>query len=308
MSKIKSQTTSDTHKKSECDTTVRKKHYYKIKVRYRFYKYIYNYYRCAIQYLIYLRYRLYRFLFFKYRNFIAYIIRLRYRFIRRLRFRYIRLLVYVGFRLWLKEIYNFENLPQKGPAIIVSNHASYYDWSVLSAVYNRRYIVFLGARELLKRPLVSWLMKLNILIFIDREHPGYSYFKEVVRRLKEDYIVVIYPEGKRSETGRMIDPKPGFVKLAMHTEVPVIPIGMKGTYKILPPHKKIPRLCKCEIFVEKPLLVNESNPIFADIFSNEKDNKRMSNEAVKKIAIRIMDKIAKRVGQQWDESVDKSYF
>jgi 1-acyl-sn-glycerol-3-phosphate acyltransferase len=248
------------------------------------------------------RMRLGRRIYNKYKELTLFFIALRYRFLRRLRFKYVRLLVYVGFRLWLKKIHNAERLPQKGPAIIVSNHTSYYDWSVLSAVYNREYLVFLGAQELLNRPIVSWLMKLNILIYIDRERPGLSYFREVVRRLKQGRIVVIYPEGKRSKSGKMIEPKTGFLKLAMLVNAPIIPIGMKGTYDILPPHKKIPRFRKCEIFVDEPIMVEENNPLFKDIFLKEHDGDELSDKGLTQVAVRIMDRIGKNVGQEWDDS------
>jgi 1-acyl-sn-glycerol-3-phosphate acyltransferase len=207
--------------------------------------------------------------------------------------------------LWLKEIHNFEKLPQKGPVIIVSNHTSYYDWSVLSAVYNRKYVVFLGNKELLKRPIVSWLMKLNMLIYIDPEYPGLSYFREVINRLRQGHIVVIYPEGRRSRTGKMIEPKLGFVKLAMITRVPIVPIGMKGTFDILPSHKKIPRFHKCEMFIGDPIKINRTNALFKDIFLREKNSKKLNDKGMKEAAIRIMDNIAKMVGQDWDDSVKK---
>ena len=248
------------------------------------------------------RLRLWRRIYNKYKEMLLFFIVLRYRFLRRLRFKYTRLLVYIGFRLWLKRIHNVRGLPEKGPAIIISNHTSYYDWSVLSAVYNKKYLVFLGARELLNRPIVSWLMKLNILIYVDREHPGFSYFREVVRRLKQGHIVVIYPEGKRSNSGKMIQPKTGFVKLAMIADAPIIPIGMKGTYDILPPHKKIPRFRKCEIYVDKPIFINRKNPLFKDIFSKEHDDHNLSEHGLAEIAVRIMDRIAKMTGQEWDDS------
>lgn len=249
--------------------------------------------------------RLGRRIYNKYKDLVLFFFMLRYRFLKRMRFKYTRLLVYVGFRLWLRKIHNAERLPQKGPAIIVSNHTSYYDWSVLSAVYNRKYLVFLGAQELLTRSIVSWLMRLNILIYIDRNKPGISYFREVIRRLRQDNIVVIYPEGKRSKSGKMIEPKTGFVKLAIATGVPVIPMGMKGAYDILPPHKKIPRLRKCEIFVDQPISIDKNNVLFKDIFSRERNAKNLSDEDHKKIAIRIMDRIAKMVGQEWDDTSKK---
>ena len=196
-------------------------------------------------------------------------IRTRFRLLRRIKFRYLRLFLYSLFRLWLKQIYYIERLPDTGPCIIVSNHTSYVDWIILSSIYREKYLVFLGNKELHKRPVVNWLMKLNVLIYISPDNPGYSYFREVVWRLKKGHVVVIYPEGTRSKSGRMIEPKLGFVKLAISTGVPIVPIGLKGAYEILPPNKSLPKLRRCEVFVGEKIIINKYNPLFKDIF--EKD-------------------------------------
>ncbi len=223
------------------------------------------------------------------------------RLIRRRAFQIIRFLVYVGFRLWLKKIYNSEKLPKHGPAMIVSNHLSYYDWAVLSAIYWDRYLVFIGNQDLLNRPIVRWLMKLNILIFIDPKNPGLGYFKETIRRLKEGHILVIYPEGTRSKSGRMQDPKSGFVKLAIKTGVPIIPLAMCGTYEILPYNKKMPAFRRCEIIVGDPIYLNADNTLFGDL------GDELSDYDEKRIALRIMQKIRKMTKQEWDREVLLKY-
>ena len=236
--------------------------------------------------------------------FMSEFLHLRYRLMRRLRFRYAKLITCAMFRLWVKEIHNEDRLPQKGPVIIVSNHTSYYDWIVLSAIYDKKYIVFIGNQDLLRRPFVNWLVRLNILIYIDPKNPGFSYFREVLNRLKHGHVVVIYPEGTRSKSGRMIEPKIGFVKLALTMNVPIIPLAMKGAYDILPPHKKMPRLKQCELFVGDPFFINRDNPMFRDIFQSEENSgKRLSDAGMKEVAFRIMDKIADMAGQEWDSSV-----
>lgn len=149
-------------------------------------------------------------------------------------------------------------------------------------------------------------MKLNILVYIDRDHPGFSYFREVLLKLKNGHIVVIYPEGKRSRTGKMIEPKAGFIKLAEATGVPLVPIGMKGTFEILPPSRSIPRLRKCEIFVGDPFRINKDNPMFSDVYAKEFNGNHLSDAGMRIIAMRIMDSIAQMVGQEWDDSVKKN--
>ena len=208
---------------------------------------------------------------------------LMFRVVRRGRFKQLRSLVYRAFKLWLRKVHNIENLPEQGPAIIISNHTSYYDWGILSAIYDKKYIVFLANQDLLRRKVVSWLMRLNILVYLNPEKPGYSYFRDVLKLLKQGHIVAMYPEGTRSRSGKMLKPKLGFIKLALHTGVPIIPLGMKGTYEILPPQKRIPALRKCEIYVGDPILITLDNPMYADVFKGKKHFKEVSDQDLEEI-------------------------
>ena len=234
------------------------------------------------------------------------IIKTRFRLFRRFSFRFLRSFLYTVFRFWLKRIYNFENLPKNGPCIIVSNHTSYVDWIILSAIYKEKYIVFLGNKYLQQRPIVGWLMRLNILIYVDKENPGYSYFREVVRRIKQGHIIVIYPEGTRSKSGKMISPKIGFIKLALLTRVPIVPVGIRGAYDILPPHKVIPSMQRCEVIVGNKIHINKSNPLFSDILDSEKSLRFISKDVMQEVAFRIMNLIRIMSNQEWDSSVNWS--
>lgn len=225
------------------------------------------------------------------------------RLLRRRSFRWTRSFVFWGFRLWLRKIHNPEKLPKQGPALIISNHVSYFDWAVLSSVLRKR-AVFVGAKELLTRPIVRWLMKLNTLIYIDRENPGITFFKEVINQLKEEeQIVVIYPEGQRSRNGTRQRAKLGFVKLALATNTPIVPVGMKDTYKILPPHKWVPRLKRCEIFVGDPIFVTPEANLFKDIFTRIADRRILGDDVLQEMAERVMDRIAGMLGPEWDAGI-----
>lgn len=225
-----------------------------------------------------------------------------FRMLRKDWFKATRFLVYFGFRLWLKKIHNEHNLPRTGPALIVSNHLSYYDWAILSAIYWDRYLVFIGNKALLNRYFVGWLMKLNVLIFIDPTKPGMSFLRESLTKLKDDNILVIYPEGTRSRTGKMLRPKTGFVRIALKTGVPIIPIGMKGTYEILPPHKKFPSLSQCEVFVGQPIMINYRNLMFKDLFQYSKGKHILNEEGEIIAARRIMEVIKEMTGQEWEDN------
>lgn len=231
--------------------------------------------------------------------------RVRYRFVRRWYFKVIRLIVISFFPLWVEKVEGMNNIPTKGSAIFVSNHLSYYDFLVFGSLM-RNYIVFLAQKRLNETVLIRWFTKLTNVVYVDTESPGYSFFKELIRHLKTQRNILIYPEGSRSRTGKMLYPKIGFVKLALLANVPVIPVAMKGTYEILPPHKRIPALRRCTVIIGKKIHISSDNPVFRDIFLRQPKGLKpgkLTDEAMEEIAVRIMNDIRIQSGQEWDSSV-----
>lgn len=259
--------------------------------------------------LIRARYRFFRRILTHVRKAITYFVFIRYRLVRRIRFRYLRLLVFVMWRLWLREVHGFDKIPINEAALIVSNHSSYFDFFVLASVLKKQ-TVFVALKSLNVRPFVGWFMKLDIIIYVDRDKPGYKFFKELMWHLTEQKrLAVIYPEGTRSRTGKMLAPKLGFVKLAMKTGVPIIPVAMRGTYEIMPPQKHLPRFRKCDIHVGDRIYISPQNEEFRDIFYRKKHRRYedLDDEDLQEIAYRIMDKIRIMAGQEWDESAGQSF-
>ena len=65
--------------------------------------------------------------------------------------------------------------------------------------------------------------------------------KSAIKALKQNKTIVIYPEGPRTLTGKINHAKTGVARLALDAKVPVLPVGLIGTFKILPKGKIIPR-------------------------------------------------------------------
>jgi len=273
---------------------------------YRFSRRVLNRYRRVTLFFLEIRYRYLRKAVSGIKRVSAYSVSLRYRLLRRLRFRYLRLFIFFVWRFWLRDVYGLEKIPTDGPAIIASNHLSYFDFWILSAIL-RKQTVFVAVKNLAVRGHVGWTMKLNPIIFIDRDKPGLTFFKKILWYLKEQRrLVVIYPEGTRSRTGKMLTPKVGFVKLAVKAGVPIIPIAMRGTYEILPPHKHIPKLKRCDVFVGDKIYISPQNPEFHDIFFRKAGPDRryrdLDEAELQEIAFRIMDKVRVAAMEEWDES------
>lgn len=226
-----------------------------------------------------------------------------FRFLRRFRFRILRLLVFFMWKRWLDKVEGLENISRGEPAIIASNHLSYFDFFVLASFLEKQ-TVFVATKGLDRRSFVGWFMRLDTIIYVDREKPGYGFFKEMIRQSKNKKLIVIYPEGTRSRSGKMLAPKPGFIKLALLCGIPIIPLAMKGTYDILPPHRRFPKFTKCGIEIGKKVHLSPSNSFLKDIFyrcSKSGKYTDLTDEGIEEIAFRIMNQVRMMSGQEWDE-------
>jgi hypothetical protein len=98
-------------------------------------------------------------------------------------------------------------------------------------------------------------------------------------------------------------PRTGFVKLAIKNNVPVLPVVFKGAYEAWPPHRKLPRFKKCEIYLKKKIYVSPSTQIFKDVFFHRNHTKKfdkLSRRDYQIIAFRLMEIIRVISGQEWN--------
>jgi 1-acyl-sn-glycerol-3-phosphate acyltransferase len=92
-------------------------------------------------------------------------------------------------------------------------------------------LIFIGKKSVANWPVISWWMKAQKTLFIDRDNlrDGLKVIKEGIELLKNGDSIVIFPEGTRSKTKEMLPFKKGSFKLATKSGVPIIPFAIKGT-------------------------------------------------------------------------------
>jgi len=131
-------------------------------------------------------------------------------------------------------VYGRENLPAKGPFIIVSNHASYVDPGVIAIACDGYRISFMAKKELFKSRRWRWWFEATDCIPADRFARDSGPLKTAIKKLKSGKIVGIFPEGTRSPDGKMQKAEPGIGFLAEKTGAPIIPLYLSGTDSVLP--------------------------------------------------------------------------
>lgn len=170
-----------------------------------------------------------------------------------------RLLTRLTAALWLGPVSGLEHLPARGPYIIAPNHASFIDHFLIGTLiwrHRREKVCFLTKRESFASPISRvWHLAMGC-VPVNRGASDMGAYKTMRRLLEESRILCIYPEGTRSLTGRLQGGKAGAVKLALAAGVPIIPVGLRGTFRILPKGEWVPRLRKAEVRVGAPVTVS----------------------------------------------------
>jgi 1-acyl-sn-glycerol-3-phosphate acyltransferase len=121
------------------------------------------------------------------------------------------------------------NVPAAGGAIIAPNHFSFLDHFFV-AVYLRRKVNFMAKSQLFKRPM-QFIYTHGGVFPVRRGYHDEEAFKTAHTVLDRGDIVLMYPEGGRSRTGELGEPKRGLGRLALESGVPVVPVAIVGTQK-----------------------------------------------------------------------------
>ncbi|MGC9006354.1 MAG: lysophospholipid acyltransferase family protein [Sulfurihydrogenibium sp.] len=147
-----------------------------------------------------------------------------------------------------------ENIPLEGGCILAANHRSHLDPPVINII-SPRPVIFLAKKELFEVPILGWIIKKAGAIPVKRDSRDAAVIKKSIQLLKDGYVIGIFPEGSRAKPGEFRKPQPGVGYLIEKAKVPVIPILIEGTDKILPVNSKIPKLFKYNIDVKigKPI-------------------------------------------------------
>lgn len=120
--------------------------------------------------------------------------------------------------------------------VFVSNHASYFDIpSVLAGIPQDVRIVY--KKELERVPFFGWGLKLGkTYIAIDRRQSSDAMqtLAETARRIREGSSVLLFAEGTRSPDGRLQAFKRGPFNLAVRAGIPVVPVTIIGSHRVLP--------------------------------------------------------------------------
>lgn len=147
-----------------------------------------------------------------------------------------------------------ENIPKSQSVVFISNHQGNFDIPILLG-YIDKPKAFIAKIELLKMPFIRTWMKHMKCVFMDRSDVRQSLrtISTAAEYLKQGYSMVIFPEGTRSKSASMGEFKPGSFKLALKAEAPIVPVTVRGSYKIMEQNGFLIKPAEVEIIISQPI-------------------------------------------------------
>ncbi|MFT6534302.1 MAG: 1-acyl-sn-glycerol-3-phosphate acyltransferase [Alpinimonas sp.] len=160
------------------------------------------------------------------------------------------------FRPWVS---GTENIPAQGGVLLASNHLSFVDSIFLPLIIERNMVFLAKSEYFTGKGIKGWLTKMFFIgtgmLPIDRSggKASEASLNTGLRVLTEGQVLGIYPEGTRSPDAKMYRGRTGIARMILESGVPVIPVAMIDTEKVMPIGSKWPKLRRIGIIFGEPL-------------------------------------------------------
>lgn len=185
-----------------------------------------------------------------------------------------------------------ENMPGRGPAIVCSNHFSWWDPPLVATLLPGD-AAFMAKEELfqtfISRKVISALGGFPVKrLSADRQA-----LRLALEALQEGKYLCLFPEGTRSKTGKVQKPLPGVGFIAGKSQVPVVPVAIKGPYRLFRP---------MEVKIGSPVVFSQE--VIKPLLEEEKSRGGGRGETRVKpyevISRAIMSNIAEMLGEKYE--------
>jgi long-chain acyl-CoA synthetase len=149
-----------------------------------------------------------------------------------------------------------ENLPEKGPFLICPNHQSYVDPMVMAGALPWRLFrdtFAVGTSDIFGKGFLRRLARWLRVAVLDPDANLMPAMRAGAYGLSQGHILVLYPEGERTDDGTPRLFRKGAAILSIHTQAPIVPVAIEGFYEAWPRHKKFPKIADLQVVFGKPI-------------------------------------------------------
>ena len=150
------------------------------------------------------------------------------------------------------ESHGSENIPRRGGVLLVSNHSSLLDPVIIGAAASRE-LHYLGEDTYFYIPCLGWLLRKFNGFPVKRGTPDRKALREALSRLQTGKALLIFPEGTRSLDGTLGEIKRGVSFIVNYSNVPVIPVFLKGSGRFMPRGANFIRPAKLSVTFGPPI-------------------------------------------------------
>jgi 1-acyl-sn-glycerol-3-phosphate acyltransferase len=151
-------------------------------------------------------------------------------------------------------ISGLENVPKSGAILLAGNHASLLDPPMVgAALFGYRRVRFMAKIELWSKPIGRYVMDRTMSFPVKRGTADRATIRRTLEWLAKGDAIAIFPEGERSEDGKLRPAQAGVALLVQKSGAPVIPVAIIGTYEMFPKGRKKFKRVPLKIAFGKPI-------------------------------------------------------
>ena len=176
----------------------------------------------------------------------------------------------------------FEQIPKRGPAIIIANHVSYVDGMIIQAACNRP-VRFVIDEFIYKTPGIHYFMSLaNAIPILPTKESVKRALDDISAGLEKGDLICIFPEGQLTYTGNLGRFKPGIEWMIERDPVPIYPVAIRGLWnsifsrkhlksrhRFIPKHFRMPVHAVCgQVIHPKDVYVNHLQRVILNLKSS----------------------------------------
>jgi 1-acyl-sn-glycerol-3-phosphate acyltransferase len=167
----------------------------------------------------------------------------------------------VAFSIFARiRVHGIDNIRGDQAYVYMANHSSLIDTPALFAYLPYQFKI-MAKKELFYVPFMGWHLWTSGNFPVDRSDGRKTArsLRKVIEGVRGGKSLAVFPEGTRTPDGRLQEFKPGAFKIALRAGVPIVPVTIRGTFKLLPKTTLAPRPGRVDVMIGKPIETRDYN-------------------------------------------------